>query len=83
MQESHREGFDWVLKPRLQAKQELLDVEGVFVFKVWFGPALRTAALVFLMAKFLAFACSLKRTRMKLLRNQRAALVESGMKALP
>ena len=42
-----------------------------------------TALLVSLIAKFLAFACSLKRTRIKFLRNHRAALEESGIMELP
>ena len=44
---------------------------------------LRMASLHALIAKFLAFACSLNLTMITFLTNQRAALDESGMVLLP
>ena len=79
----HLEGFDLVSNSALQDWQELLDFVEIFEAEEREEEALRIAALVFLTKKFFTFACSLKRTRMKLFRNQRAALEESGMMELP
>ena len=77
--------MELVLNPRLQKEQKLfgccgcdwltLERESLKVFRI--------DSLVFLIAKFLALACSLKRLRTQFLRNQRAEREESGIMELP
>ena len=81
---THLEGFDLVSNSELQETQELLDLEDDnFGPDGWKEAALRICAFVFLIKKFFALACSLKRTRIKFSRNHRAALAEPGMMELP
>ena len=80
---AHLDGFDLVSNKELQETQELLDLEGIFGPEARDDRVLRIASFVFLMEKFLAFAWSLNRTRIKFFRNQTAALEESGMVELP
>ena len=80
---THLDGFDLVSNNELQDRQELLDLVEIFGLEAREEKAVRIAAFVFLMEKFLAFAWSLKRTRMRFFRNQTAALEESGMIELP
>ena len=79
----HLDGLEVVLKLALHEKQTLVDPEGPLTSGEFFVNAFIMASLVLRMAKCLAFACSLNRTRIKWLTNHKGALEESGIKALP
>ena len=50
----HLDGFDWVMKIKLHEEQVLLELDAIFDLEDWVK--VLKAALVFLMAKLLAFA---------------------------
>ena len=79
----HLDGLDVVLKLVLHESQALLDPADPSATEEFLVNAFMVASLVLRMAKCLALACSLNRTRMKLLGNHKAALEESGIMELP